>query len=181
MNYEGFMTRIMPMIESAGLQRHDVEVVSLMREPIDWLRSWYRYRAREELRDPAHPYHRNYTGDVTLEDFLAAYVSEAPPPFARVGDPVRFLSRSTDDAGPPEPPTTLRDLGPDRIFRYEDNAWSPFLQARIGRELMFSEGKVASGERPAVDPEWRARLSRHYAVYEALARDAGTLSLVVRS
>ncbi len=29
--------------------------VALMREPIDWLRSWYRFRLRDDDEDPDHP------------------------------------------------------------------------------------------------------------------------------
>ena len=30
-----------------------LEVVSLFREPVDWLRSWWRYRSRDGLADPS--------------------------------------------------------------------------------------------------------------------------------
>lgn len=43
---------------------------SFVRNPWDWLVSWYMYRKRDALKDPGHPNHKNYTGSMSFEDFL---------------------------------------------------------------------------------------------------------------
>src|SRR6478735_1410055 len=48
--YRKFMRFVAPWIQAqTGLARKDYEIVSVMREPVDWLGSWYRYRTRERL------------------------------------------------------------------------------------------------------------------------------------
>ncbi|MEM9927426.1 MAG: sulfotransferase family 2 domain-containing protein [Cyanobacteria bacterium P01_D01_bin.50] len=41
----------------------------VIRNPLDWIVSWYNFRSRPELKDPNHPTHRNYTGEMTFADF----------------------------------------------------------------------------------------------------------------
>src|SRR6478735_6787005 len=71
MSYRGFMTFVAPLIEATtGLDRSDYEVVSVMREPVDWLGSWYRYRTRDELKKPDNPRSVNFTGHLSFDDFV---------------------------------------------------------------------------------------------------------------
>lgn len=56
----------------------------VMRDPIDWVTSWFNYRSRPELRDRPRK-RQNYTGDVSFIEFCAALVSEEPPPYAQLG------------------------------------------------------------------------------------------------
>ena len=44
------------------------EVCAMMREPRDWLGSWYRYRQREDVTDP-----KKSTRDMSFDDFVRAY------------------------------------------------------------------------------------------------------------
>ena len=82
-----------------------VETVALVREPISWLHSWYRFRARSELRVQKHV---NSTSHVSFEEFLAAYLAEPQPEFARVGSQADFL---LDENG---------RQGVDHLFTYEN-------------------------------------------------------------
>lgn len=43
---------------------------AFVRNPYDYVQSWYFYRQREELADPHHPRHHLYTGDTTFEEFV---------------------------------------------------------------------------------------------------------------
>ena len=82
-----------------------VETVALVREPVSWLYSWYRFRARSELRVKKHV---NSTSHVSFEEFLAAYLDEPQPEFARVGSQADFL---LDENG---------RQGVDHLFAYEN-------------------------------------------------------------
>ncbi|MFN4128645.1 MAG: gamma-glutamyl kinase [Paracoccaceae bacterium] len=62
------------------------QTVAVMREPLEHLGSWFRYRQRDALRG-----HENSTKDLTFAEFVAAQLSEDPPPFARIGRQDRFL------------------------------------------------------------------------------------------
>ena len=55
-----------PMFERA-CKTDDLELIAVMREPVSWLASWYRYRRRDFMRG-----HRNSTHDVSFEEFVRA-------------------------------------------------------------------------------------------------------------
>lgn len=92
------------------------EVMALMREPVDWLSSWHRYRAR-----PALTGRPQSTAGVSFADFVEAWLSDDPPEFARVGRQSRFLS---DETGA---------LGVTHLFRYDRMVDAlAFLNDRLG-------------------------------------------------
>jgi hypothetical protein len=99
----------------------EFETVALIREPVSWLYSWYRFRARNALRTQKHIH---CTSHVTFSEFVEAYLANPQPPFARVGTQSEFLS---DDEG---------NLGVDHLFAYEKaQALVTFFSERLGRRL----------------------------------------------
>ncbi len=94
----------------------DITIVAVMREPLDWLGSWYRYRSRDVLR--GHP---NSTYGMSFDTFVEAYCDPDPPDFARVGSQAKFLE-------PQRNGTRVTHL-----FRYEDQrSLQGFLAERLG-------------------------------------------------
>jgi len=92
-----------------------LDVVAVMREPVDWLGSWYRYRRR-----PFTKGQRSSTHDVTFDEFIDAYTRGDKPPFANVGSQAKFLE-------PQKNGTAVTHL-----FRYEDQeGLRNFLQDRL--------------------------------------------------
>ncbi|MDA8586308.1 sulfotransferase family protein [Rhodobacteraceae bacterium] len=67
------------------------DAFAVIRDPIDRLGSWYRYRRRSELGGSPKS-----TADVTFEDFVIEYLKEERQPFADVGNQFRFC---TDQQG----------------------------------------------------------------------------------
>ncbi|MGI9286502.1 MAG: sulfotransferase family 2 domain-containing protein [Pseudomonadales bacterium] len=49
---------------------------SFVREPYAWMHSWYRFRQRDELKDPTNKYHRRYTGDISFNEFVQTFSSK---------------------------------------------------------------------------------------------------------
>jgi hypothetical protein len=62
------------------------ETFAVMREPVEHMGSWFRYRQRDALRG-----HENSTQGLTFAEFAEARLSPSPPPFARIGRQDRFL------------------------------------------------------------------------------------------
>ena len=121
--YAGFQRFLQPFLNSKGFPRESYEVVCVFREPIDWLSSWWRYRSREKLANPTDPKHRNYTGDVSFEQFARAYM-EGSEHFAQVGRPSRFVQSRSGQAEM------------DRIFRYDRlDLLVDFLCEKVGEEV----------------------------------------------
>jgi hypothetical protein len=97
------------------------ETVALIREPVSWLYSWYRFRARNALRTKKHIH---CTSHVTFGEFVEAYLASPQPAFARVGSQSEFLS---DEDG---------NLGIDHLFAYEKaQVLVKFFSERLGRRL----------------------------------------------
>ena len=115
--------------------------VALMREPVDWLGSWYRFRRREDLLDQ-----NASTRDMSFDDFANAYCERPQPGFANVGAQSRFLTP------PGKPPV-------DRIFRYEDiGTFVDFLEERLNCEIILPRLNVSPEADLALRPETLARL-----------------------
>ena len=70
------------------------ETFAVMREPLEHLGSWFRYRQRDALRN-----HENSTYGLSFTDFIEAVLMPDPPPFARIGRQARFLGFL--NGGPP--------------------------------------------------------------------------------
>ena len=69
---------VRPMLQLGTGQ--DPETFALIREPISWLRSWYRYRARNsKARFPTS------TCYIRFDQFVREAMLDDPPPYAQVG------------------------------------------------------------------------------------------------
>lgn len=161
MHYRGFERFVQPMLHRTGHPRHSYEVVCLFREPVDWLHSWWRYRARPELRPRGAARHDNYTGDLSFAAFCDAYVEGSDPRATSVGRQSNFVQ---DRDG---------EVGVDRIFRYEDlPVFVDFLSRRLGQPVSLDAVNVSppaaldlpAGTRSAL----RLHLAAEYAIYDGV-------------
>ncbi len=124
-----------PMFEKAC--KADMETLAVMREPVDWLGSWYRYRRRPFMEDKP-----NSTHGVSFDDFVLAYCQDKPPAFANVGSQYKFLE--------PRPNGTAID----HLFRYEDQArLIAFLENRLSVTLDLPRENVSPQIELSLSPE----------------------------
>jgi hypothetical protein len=115
--------------------------VALMREPIDWLASWYRFRRRDDLTDPSAS-----TRDLSFDDFARAYCMTPRPAVADVGAQSMFLS----------PPGKRRV---DQIFRYEDiDRFIAFLEERLNFEIELPRVNISPQAETTLSPATRRLL-----------------------
>ncbi|MFN3846681.1 MAG: gamma-glutamyl kinase [Paracoccaceae bacterium] len=141
------------------------ETFAVMREPMEHLGSWFRYRQREALRG-----HENSTHGMTFADFVAARLSDDPPPFARIGRQDRFLGFL--NSGPPV----------NHIFDYADlDRLLSFLSMRLGADLRLPLRNVspkAPSEALILPADLLSRLhnahAQEFALYDRV-RTAGVL------
>jgi hypothetical protein len=153
-NLRDYIRYIRPyVIDKAGVAT--IETICLVREPMSWLDSWYRFRARHELRDPHHASHHHSTADVSFEDFVRAFVSEEPPAFAAgIGSQFDFVKDDMDA------------IGVDTIFRYENvEDVVAYMSRRIGKTLTLPRRNVSPNDNHRSDAHERARyLKRKLAI-----------------
>jgi len=79
-----------PYLEKGGAD--DLETTALVRHPVSWLGSWYKYRGRDDLKG-----HQNSTADVSFDEFVDEYTKGRPAPFANVGSCLLYTSPSPRD------------------------------------------------------------------------------------
>lgn len=138
----GYRKRLANFFEQRG--RHRMETVAVMREPVDWLGSWFRYRSRPQLDGKP-----NSTAGISFDAFVAAWLQDNQPPFARVGSQANFL---TDHAGAP---------AVDRIFRHDRmDDLVTFLSERLAVPLSLPRSNVSPDVPLSLSPEMRDRLER---------------------
>lgn len=127
-----------PYLEAAS--KGEFTVVALMREPRDWLGSWYRYRQRDET-DPARS-----TRGMSFDSFVRAWCSDPRPDFADVGSQERFLR-------------PRQGVGVDRLFRYEEiNRFVDFLEDRLNCEVILPRLNVSPTAEMELSPETEAMM-----------------------
>jgi len=143
-----------PMFEKAC--KAEMETFAMMREPISWLGSWYKYRQRPFLDGQAKS-----TAKISFDDFVLAYMKGDKPPSANVGSQARFLE--------PRPNGTKVD----HLFQYEDvSGWSGFLEERFRRKLTFERMNVSSGPAPQLSPNveqrFRRKMAEEFELWESI-------------
>lgn len=152
-DYGCFRRHIAPWL--TPLQHQHLTTVAVMREPIEWLRSWYRFRMRDDVEDPLH----EMTG-VTFADFVQSYISPDGRLRARIGTQSSFLS----DQG-----QTV-----DHIYRYEDmDDFTEFMEERLDCVLHLPRVNVPPSVDVSLSPELefqlRAFLAEDSRLYDSLA------------
>ncbi|MBF9036345.1 gamma-glutamyl kinase [Rhodobacterales bacterium HKCCE2091] len=140
-----YRAEIEPMVTAKGADPH--ETVAVIREPIDWLGSWYRYRRRPQLRGQEAS-----TEGIDFDGFVRAWMTPEPPPFARVGSQARFLTGGRGR------------LIVRHLFAYEDyGALIRFLEDRFGTPLAPEPVNVSPRMPLVLSDEVEADLRRHAA------------------
>lgn len=137
-----YRNQVQKFFEQRGQRK--LELMAVVREPISWLSSWYRYRARDDIRGSA-----NSTAEVSFDHFVDAWLQESPPEFAKVGRQSRFVA---DEDG---------SLGVDHLFRHDqlDRAVA-FLEGRINQKLEVGRSNVSPARDVGLSPAMEARLRK---------------------
>ena len=135
----------------------DPDLIAVMREPVSWLGSWYRYRQRPFMKGKP-----NATHDVSFDDFVDAYTRGQRPGFANVGSQVKFLERRENGCGV------------THLFRYEAPAQlDAFLEERLGQKIETQRENVSPSLELALSSKTEAKLRRkcaeEFALYDSIA------------
>lgn len=152
-----YRNQVQKFFEQRGQRK--LELMAVVREPVSWLSSWYRYRARDEIRGSA-----NSTAEISFDDFVDAWLQDDPPAFAKVGRQSRFVSE--DDGS----------LGVDHLFRHDelDKAVS-FLEGRVKARLEIGRSNVSPprevGLSAAMIARLRAEAPEEFALWDSLQSD----------
>lgn len=142
------------------IDQEPFETMAVIRHPVDWLGSWYRYRSRPALSGMA-----NSTEAVSFDDFVLEYCRGKPKPFANVGSQARFVQDKTGECGI------------THLFRYEDQAGVvAFLEDRLQVRLDLQRVNVSPIRPMSLSPEVLAHLQakrpEEFAIWDKAGRPA---------
>lgn len=145
-----------PYLEAAS--KEEFTVVALMREPKDWLGSWFRYRQRDRTLP------EQSTKGMSFDDFVQAWCQDPRPEFANIGSQARFLRPRKENGG---------EKGVDRLFRYEEiDGFVQFLEDRLGCEIILPRLNVSPPGATELSAETEALLRKvaaeDFALYRTL-------------
>lgn len=136
---------VQPMLKKVC--QAQMEALAVMRAPLDWLGSWYRYRSRPDLSK-----HIQSTSGISFDEFVRAHLREQPPEFAAVGRQSRFLEAGKNG-------THVKYLfsyeHPDRLTR--------FLQQRLEQAFETRRLNVSPAGDLNLDPATERLFAQHYA------------------
>lgn len=133
----------------------EMEIMAVVREPLDWLGSWYRFRSREDLIGQPRS-----TRDMSFDAFVQAYLLDTRPEFANVGSQAQFFRTRNDSAGA------------RHIFKYEhQDKVLDFLQTRLDMQIDLKRENVSPpGDlhlSPATEQKFRNACPEEFALHKA--------------
>lgn len=134
----------------------ELDVAAVMREPVSWLGSWYRFRQRPFLDGKT-----TSTRGLSFDDFVRDYCKGQQPEHANVGSQAKFLEAQKNGCRV------------THLFRYEDQPrLQQFLQDRLGVELTLQQRNVSPAMDLTLSPEinalYRRKKPGEFALYDSI-------------
>lgn len=125
MNAQRYQSKVAPFLaKTFGIE---TETVAVMRDPVDQIRSWYKYRQRSEVAGQARS-----TGAMTFDDFVMAVTADEPPDYANIGSQHNFLTNRKGC------------VKVDHLFAYENQpAFLAFLSERLRFQVVLKQKNVS--------------------------------------
>ena len=141
-----------PLFKQIGGQ--DPELMAVVRNPIDWLGSWYRYRTRPDLIG-----HENSTQNISFDEFVLEYCKGSPASFANVGSQNKFLRINEGE------------IGVQHLFQYEQ--WDKvidYLEKRLDMKIATKQKNLSPPMELTLSAKVEAKLkdkrAAEFAVWE---------------
>jgi len=143
----------------AAASGHEFTVCAMIREPRDWLGSWYRFRSRPDQTEPGKS-----TAAKSFDEFVRAWCTDPQPEFAAVGSQARFLK-------------ARGGMGVNHLFAYDRiDLFVDFLEERLGCEIVLPRVNVSPKGSTELDPATerllRATATDDFALYSSVAVSA---------
>ncbi len=126
----------------------DMEIMVVVREPIDWLGSWYKFRSRDERI--GHPHS---TRDMSFDDYVQAYMKSPRPEYADVGSQSQFFR------------TRSNGRGADHVFKYENqDKILDFLENRLDMKIALQRENVSPTRDLALSAKTEQKFRKRHAL-----------------
>lgn len=119
------------------------ETLAVVREPVSWLGSWYRYRLRDDIAGQP-----GSTRGHSFDAFVEGWLAEPQPAYAALGRQARFCALKSGK------------MGIDHLFAYEaPEALTGFLEDRLCRPIELPRVNVSPQADTPLSAPLRQRLA----------------------
>ncbi|MEO0355149.1 MAG: hypothetical protein AAF268_10010 [Cyanobacteria bacterium P01_A01_bin.3] len=117
--YRDYIRYIQPYLIDR-VNAEPLETTCIVREPVDWLYSWYRFRSRYKALGEEQS-----TAEIEFPEFVESYMSPHPPKYASdMGGQYNFVR---NEAG---------DIGVDTIFAFDKlDDYVAYMSAKVGAAI----------------------------------------------
>lgn len=156
-----FHNKLGPFLKKT--MRLEPEVMAVMRDPVDQIRSWYKFRNPERMGDSTRS-----TGQMSFDEFVLDVIGDAPSETAMIGSQFGFLS--------------IRDgtVPVHHLFAYERQPLiRGFLDDRFGQEITLKPRNISPDVdapiSPAVEQKLRAARPQEFDLYARIMDADGML------
>lgn len=150
-NADHFDRYVRPLHAELLPQSH-IETFCLMREPLSWIESWYRYRSRKELSNPQHKAHKNYTGQITYNEFIHAFLlNRSIPSYAKLSNQIQFVLLNNNL------------IGVDRIFPMERmDLVSEYIAEKTGKNITIKPMNTSPEKQIVLADDLKEELMKYF-------------------
>lgn len=133
------------------------ETLAILRDPLDRMRSWYRYRARKSFEAS-----ENATSHLSFDQFIEASLRPDPPSFARIWTQDKFVSSRKEE------------VRVTHLFDYAQlDLAVDWLSKRLKREIALQPKNISPSRSALLSVELEAELrdarAREFALYAQVA------------
>lgn len=156
MPIQRFQRFVVPLMDIVG--EENLRTIAVIRHPIDWLGSWYKYRGRPFLSGRPQS-----TANIDFDTFVAGYMKGDRPAYANVGSQAKFLTKNS--------PEVLVD----HLFQYEQMPkLVSFLEDALETKVELGRENVSPPREfdlsPEVERKLRKRFSLDFDIWEQAYR-----------
>ncbi|PCH92438.1 MAG: gamma-glutamyl kinase [Rhodobacteraceae bacterium] len=142
--YRKYQRFILPFLNT--VMDSEPHTIAAFREPVDWLGSWYRYRARDELVGKP-----NSTQHLSFNQFIEGYLQDDIPEFAKFGSQAKFVLNKEGD------------VGMTNLFRYEQmDIMTDFMKKRLKKQFTLPQSNVSPKMELELSPKLLQELQTSY-------------------
>ena len=169
MTAQRFHTKLAPfLLDTFSLAP---ERVAVIRDPVEQIRSWYRYRNGPRREGTARS-----TNGCSFDEFVLGVIADDPPAFAGIGSQYNMLtSGNLKNAG---------DVLVHHLFAYENQPlFRGFLSERFEKEIVLKQKNVSPpADAPldsAVEAQLRKVRAHEFDLYDRVLQASGHLETAV--
>lgn len=156
-----YQARVRPFLDQTF--QTSPQAFSVMRNPVEQLRSWYRYRHSGQTDTP-----QQSAAGMSFDDFVRGVVSDDPPPPCQIGSQFQFLCNGKGQ------------LQVEHLFAYERQpVFRAWLEERFGETINLKPKNISPDVPAPLSPEVETALrkarAQEFALYEQVCAADGYL------